>query len=446
VLEKLAAAHPPATGDTAGDPLDALSDGRTALSALDLNTYATHERVRYYLDFFQGPARNRMAIWLTRLPAYEPMIRRRFEQEGLPSDLVYLGLIESGYSNLAVSRSRAVGMWQFMRGTARWMGLRVDAWVDERRDPVKATDAAARYLAYLAQRFGSYYLAAAAYNGGPGAVSRGLERALPENAPVEMVDGVADATAAEEEDGPAGWTDADFFTLADTRHLRRETKDYVPKLIAAALIARDPVAYGFEPLPAVDPFPLDSLVVPDMTGLDVIADLAVAPLSRIRELNPQFLRLATPPGRSVVRLPAGARDRVAAAYAELPASKRVRYREHFVRRGETLSGIARRYRVTEAELRAVNPSVRRTSLIRIGQRLVVPTGGVPRASAATTRADARVAPRTSAGETQSHLVRRGETLSGLARRYGVSVRALMELNGIGSPRQLQAGRRIRIPG
>jgi len=506
VLEKLAEAHAPAAeASQAGDPLDVLSEGRGALSGLDLSTYAEHDRVKYYLDFFQGPARSRMAVWLTRLPRYEPMVRERFERESLPGDLIYLGLIESGYSNRAVSRSRAVGMWQFMRGTARWMGLRVDRWVDERRDPIKATDAAARYLSHLTQRFGSYYLAAAAYNGGPGRVSRGLERVIPALATAEVTDVPADEDPGEE--GP-GWSDADFFILADTRYLRPETKDYVPKLIAAALIARNPTAFGFDSLPDVPAYPRDSIVVSDMTGLDVIAELAGATLAELRELNPHFLRLATPPGRSVVRLPAGTMEKVGAGYATLPASKRVRYGEHFVRRGETLSGIARRYRVSVADLRSVNPSARRSSMIRVGQRLVIPTPGgagaarfaaeddadAPRASggvhqvrpgetlgaiarryrvtvsqlqawngirdARSLKAGQRLAVRARPRDrsavavqppgrpsvgVRSHLVRRGETLSGLARRYGVSVQALLELNGLSSARRLQAGRRIKIP-
>jgi membrane-bound lytic murein transglycosylase D len=125
VLEQLADAHAPAAGSVlqAGDPLDALT--ATKATNLDVSTYADHDRVRYYLDFFQGPARARMAVWLGRLPVYEQMVRTRFEAEGLPGDLVYLGLIESGFSNVAVSRSRAVGMWQFMRATGLWMGLRI---------------------------------------------------------------------------------------------------------------------------------------------------------------------------------------------------------------------------------------------------------------------------------------------------------------------------------
>jgi membrane-bound lytic murein transglycosylase D len=496
VLDQLAQARPP-DGDTPDgtDPFAAL-EARDGLGGLDLTTYAEHERVRYYLDFFLGPARSRMAVWLQRLPVYEPMVRERFEAEGLPSDLVYLGLIESGYSNVAVSRSRAVGMWQFMRGTARWIGLRVDGWVDERRDPVKATEAAARYLKYLSEKFGSVYLAAAAYNGGPGTVSRGLSRGGIGASGGDVVAG----------DGPEdeGWTDADFFTLADTRYLRRETKDYVPKLIAAALIARNPAAFGFDPVPVAPRFPLDSIVVPDMTGLDVLAELADTPLETIRTLNPHFLRVATPPGRSVVRLPAGTMAAVAARYAALPPAKRVRIREHFVSRGETLGGIARRYGISLGLLRETNPAVRRTSLIRVGQRLIIPPGAssggggsaassAPSTSAASSRPATHTVRR---GETLSgiagryglglsqlqrwnrisdpgtirvgqwlrlsgaeggasapeagraartHLVRRGETLEGLARRYGTSVQALMQANALRSARALQAGRRITIP-
>lgn len=485
-LERLAMAG--ATADFSLDPFAASG------SSLDLTTYLSHDRVQYYLQFFQGQARDRMNVWLGRLPVYEPMARKRFEEAGLPSDLIYLGIIESGFSNVAVSRSKAVGMWQFMAPTARWMGLRVDSWVDERRDPVKATDAAARYLAYLKDKFGSIYLAAAAYNGGPGTVSRGLSRVTPVSTQNGLeLDG--------NDDIMEGWTDADFFTLADTRYLRTETKDYVPKLIAASLIARDPMGFGFRPLPAGPPFPLDSVVVPDMTGLDVIAELAGTNLAAIRDLNPHYIRLATPPGRaSVVRLPAGTMERVAEGYRKLPASKRIRYREHIVRSGESLGAIARKYGVSLTDLRESNPAVRKTSLIRPGQRLVVPTGGglvpagasdggsgAPSRSSATShvvrsgetlsaiaaRYDVEVsalktwnklpssglikagqrlrltAPETtsaaSAGGTRTHLVKRGETLVGIARRYGVTVESLKDLNGFSSARELQAGARIRIP-
>jgi membrane-bound lytic murein transglycosylase D len=268
-----------------------------------------------------------MGIWLTRMPRYEGMIRSRLQEQGLPGDLVYLALIESGFSNTATSRAKAVGMWQFMKGTARGYGLRVDSWVDERRDPYRATAAAALHLKHLNNRFASLYLAAAAYNAGAGKVSRGVRR-LPDD-----------------EDADSIVSDATFFRLYDTKLLRRETKDYVPKLIAAARIAKEPARYGFQVGPA-EPAAYDSIVVPTMTGLDVIARLADTTVTAIRELNPQYLRLATPPGvRSVVRIPAGRGPATVAAYAELPPTKRITFLEHTVARGETLGGIARRYGV-----------------------------------------------------------------------------------------------------
>jgi membrane-bound lytic murein transglycosylase D len=449
VLDQLAEAHAPVMGpNQAGDSFDAIASGK----ALDIATYADHDRVRYYLDFFQGPARSRMNIWLGRMPVYEQMVRERFEAEGIPSDLVYLGLIESGYSNSAVSRSRAVGMWQFMRATGKWIGLRIDKWVDERRDPVKATDAAARYLKQLGAQFGSYYLAAAAYNGGPGTVSRGLNRL--DIAPGGDAGAAAD-TGDEAAEDELEFSDEHFFTLADSRYIRQETKDYVPKLIAAALIARDPMAYGFDPVPVGPPFPKDSIVVSDATGLDVIAKLAEVPTPAIVELNPHYLRKVTPPGaRAVVRLPAGTMDSVAARYAALPAAERVdkaaiarmaaedaprRARTHTVRQGETLGGIARKYRVSQAQLRSWN-KLPKSGMIRVGQKLKVGTA----TAASSSRSDTRTASRSTAGAT-THVVRRGETLSTLARRYGTSVQDLMAVNNIRSPKSLKAGQRLKIP-
>jgi membrane-bound lytic murein transglycosylase D len=422
VLEALAEAHPEGADEgteIAGNDTKALANAVTW--DIDVETYNSHARVRYYLDFFLGKGRERMGIWLNRMPRYEPMIRERLAQEGMPGDLVYLALIESGFSNTATSRARAVGMWQFMKATGKHYGLRVDSWVDDRRDPFRATDAAARHLRDLSRRFGSLYLAAAAYNAGSGRVSRGLKR-LP---------GDEDPLAS----------DATFFRLYDTKHIRRETKDYVPKLIAAALIAKEPARYGFTVEPAI-PLTYDSIVVPTMTGLDVIARLADTTVAAIRELNPQYLRLATPPGApSVVRIPAGRGPTTVAAYAELPANKRVTFVEHFVAKGETMSGIAQRYRVSPRLLAQANPKVKPNRL-RPGQLLIVPTGGAISTAMARRMADPAVPAGTSASG--YHRVRRGETLSGIADEYGVTQRDLREWNALSSSGHIRAGQRLRV--
>ncbi|HEU4525979.1 MAG TPA: transglycosylase SLT domain-containing protein, partial [Gemmatimonadales bacterium] len=391
---------------------------------IDVQTYASHPRVRYYLKHFRAMSPARLAVVLERGARYEPMIRQRLAAEGLPGDLFYLAMIESGWSSEAVSRAYAVGMWQFMRGTGRGYGLRVDTWVDERRDPVKATDAAARHLRDLRERFGSLYLAAAAYNAGAGTVSRGLGKLEPSE----------ELEAAEE----AG--DAAFFRLAETRLLRHETRDYVPKLIAAALIAKQPARYGITTSP-VQPFAYDSLLVPDATGLDVVARLAGVGLAEVRDLNPQYLRLATPPDtESVIRLPTGTGAATAAAFEQLPADERVQYLTHVLRRGERLATVAANHRIPLADLRAANPKV--GSRPRAGTRLVVPAVAIPSAIAVRAAGDRR----SHHASSRTHKVRRGETLTGIARRYRVSLAALKSANAIRNEHALMAGARLRIPG
>lgn len=397
---------------------------------IDVASYADHHRVQYYLDFFQGPARERMAIWLTRLPAYEPMIRSKLLAAGLPGDLTYLALIESGFSNSAVSRSRAVGMWQFMAGTAKLYRLRVDRWVDERRDPAHATDAAVRFLQDLTKRFGSPYLAAAAYNAGPGRVARGLVRVpLGEDENGDDVDPSSDEA---------------FFQLSSTRYLRPETRDYVPKLIAAALIAKQPERYGFAPIPDTPAYAVDSLLVDGAVGLDVLAGLADTTVEVLRALNPHLLRGVTSPTHpTMVRLPVGTGAETAGRLAALPASERVRYREHVVRRGETMGGIARRYRIGLGELQDANPRARARAL-HIGQVLVIPIlGAAPPASRRVAAAGTVSSSADRASSTTTHRVRSGETLGSIADRYHTSVRALMDWNDLPSTR-IRAGQRLLV--
>jgi membrane-bound lytic murein transglycosylase D len=434
ILDQLATAHPePQDSGNEDGAVDAVPGGANGVASpevtydIDVSTYGSHARVQYYLDFFQGPARERFAIWLQRMPRYEPMIRAKLRENGVPEDMVYLALIESGYSSSAVSRARATGMWQFMKGTGKLYGLRIDSWVDERRDPIRATDAAARHLADLRDRFGSMYLAAAAYNAGAGKVGRGLRRIGDDD---------------EEEDNP----DAAFFRLYDTRFLRRETKDYVPKLIAAALIAKQPEKYGFEKATGVEPLKYDSIIVADATGLDVLAKLADTSVAAMRELNPQFIRLVTPPRQgAVVRLPVGSGELVSARYAALDAKDRVSFVDHTVSRGQTLATIARLYHVSTHLLTDANPGVRMTRL-RSGTHLMIPTSYVPTVAEPASVPVTRSARAGATGSTTiRYRVRSGESLSSIAGKYDTSVDRLRSLNAMTRGEVLRAGQVIRVP-
>ncbi|MBM4188936.1 MAG: LysM peptidoglycan-binding domain-containing protein, partial [Gemmatimonadetes bacterium] len=417
----------------------ALPDGAdeadlTALFDINVARYTQHDRVQFYLDFFQGQARERMTVWLSRLPVYEPMIRAALTAKGLPSDLVYLALIESGYSNTAVSRSKAVGMWQFMRGTAGDYGLRVTNWIDERRDPIKATSAAANYLADLTARFGgSHYLAAAAYNGGGGRVSRGL-RMLGAGATQNYFDG-----AEAEEELAADLTGDDrFFHLSDSRYLHRETKNYVPKLIAAAMIAKQPEKYGFPSIPSVEPYAVDSIPVTEPTSLEVIAKAGDLPIETVTSLNRRYVRGMTPPGEvHWVRVPVGTAVSVTEALAAVPSEERVPAFGHTVGRRETMRSVARRYGISIAELVAFNGGLKSNSKLAAGSMLRIP--GRARAAEAE-----RSEPVGRAGSGRVHRVARGETLGSIARRYRVSVTQLLRWNDIGLSTPLAIGQRIRL--
>ncbi|MGE0552435.1 MAG: LysM peptidoglycan-binding domain-containing protein [Gemmatimonadales bacterium] len=401
-------------------------------SGFDINVarYADHPRVQYYLDYFQGPARKRVAIWLERLPRYEPMIRAELAANNLPGDLVYLALIESGYSNTAVSRARAVGMWQFMRATGKMYGLRIDSWVDERRDPIAATKAATRYLADLTGQLGSHYLAAAAYNGGPGRVMRGLRRL---GDPPAVDDASLDEPLDEFAQG-----DDQFFRLSSTGYLRRETKDYVPKLIAAAMIAKQPEKYGFDPIPATDPFAVDSVPVTEPVSLEVVAKVSDTPLQELMAINAHFVRGITPPSSLTwVRVPVGKAVAATEALAALPETERVPYVFHTVRRGETLGRIGQRYGVGASVIADANGGISSRRL-RIGMTLKIPGG---KARMAAVEASDRREARSSNGY---HTVRRGETLGGIAGRYRVSLGALREWNGLGASNLIRAGQRLRV--
>ncbi|MCG8467557.1 MAG: LysM peptidoglycan-binding domain-containing protein [Gemmatimonadetes bacterium] len=401
------------------DPLALVGEpgGRDAQFPLIMN-----ERVESWISYFQNVIPERFGLYLERKARYEPMIRRKLREAGMPQDLIYLALIESGMNPYAYSRARAVGMWQFIASTGRAYDMEISFWIDERRNPEKATDAAIRYLSDLYRQFGSWYLAAAAYNGGPGRIRRGLRR----------VEG------------------GSFWDLADARLLRRETRDYVPKIIAAAIIGHHPERYGFGDLQPQAPVDVEIVTVPDATSFDVLAEAAGTDQETIRELNPEYPQRVTPPGRAVsIRVPTAGAAGFETRYAAVPVDERVTWTYHVVTRGQTLGEIAGRYGVTVAGLRAANNNVNPRRL-RIGQQLVIPNSArmASRSGARTSTSPPRAAP---APQTRSEVqggpvtvvVRRGDSLWSIARRYSVSTRQIMEWNRLTSAR-IYPGDRLEI--
>jgi len=300
-----------------------------------------------WIEYWSVTAAPWFPDFLTRMGSFAETVDSALAKREMPASLRYLPLIESGYNPRATSRARAVGLWQFMEGTAGEFGLEVTPLVDERRDPFKSTEAAVRLLSSLHDDLGSWFLALAAYNSGPTRTRRILNRY---------------GSLAER-------SDSLFWALRS--HFPPETRDFVPKLMAAIVVASDPASYGYDARPAV-PFTYDVVSVPDATTLDVVARAAEASDADIARLNPELLRGMTPPGqRFTLRVPAGSAAIFEANYALIPESERVSFVEHIVVSGETLSHIARRYRVSVPDLEAANPLVR-ARYLRIGARLTVP--------------------------------------------------------------------------
>jgi membrane-bound lytic murein transglycosylase D len=375
-------------------------------------TVTPHARVDYWIDFLKGRNYDKTRLWLERSGRYAPLIRGELRARGMPEDLIYLALIESGFSPRAYSRAHASGIWQFIEETGKRYGLRVSTYLDERRDPIKSTKAALDYLQELYDRFDSWYLAAAAYNTGENRVDRILrERA-----------------------GGRRGDDALFWKIAP--YLPRETRDYVPLMLAAGHIAKDPEKYGFKGLQYHQPLVYEPVSVPGGTSLRAVARAAQVSLDEVKDLNPHFVLEVTPPGQGwPVRLPPGRSKVYAQNFEQVLADERLATTEHTVRRGETLSHIARRYGTSVSALQLANVGVQ-PQRIKVGQRIRIP-GGSQAAAATAPAAPTRT-------RWTRHQVRRGDSLWSISRRYGVSVGQLQAWNGLGRRSKIMVGQSLRI--
>jgi membrane-bound lytic murein transglycosylase D len=368
-------------------------------------------RVDYFIKKFTTSHRDAIAAGIKRSGQFIERFREILKEEGVPQDLVYLAMIESTFKVRAFSRAKAKGIWQFMSWTGKRYGLRIDWWVDERSDPYKACRAAARYLKDLHNDLGDWLLAMAAYNGGPGRVGRAVKR--------------------------LGTTD--FWTIAKTRHLRRETRNFVPSILAAATIMKQPELYGFDEIELDKPWEYDTVAIDSPIDLRIIAELADINTDDIRNLNPALRRLITPQKYDdfVLRVPKGAGEKLTVKLAELPADKRLKYAEHPVRRGDTLSVIGKRYGASVQAIMSAN-NISDPRRLRPGQVLIVPLspGYKPRYE---TPADSYTQ-----GEKLVHTVRRGDSLYKIALRYGTSVNSIAAWNKMDVYKPIHPGDKLTV--
>src|SRR6266478_3869317 len=340
-----------------------------------------------YLNFFQTPrGRAIVETGLRRKGKYDDMIARVLREEGVPQDLIYLAQAESAFQPLALSRAGARGIWQFVQWRGNEYGLKRTWWVDERMDPEKATRAAAQHLRDLYGLFGDWYLAIAAYNCGPGNVQKGVER--------------------------TGY--ADFWELYKRNVLPRETKNYVPIILALTLIAKDAAHYGIR-TELEQPVPSDLVKPGRAIDLRLVAETIDVDVETLRSLNPSLLRMATPDDPSfALHLPKGTAEKFSAEIADIPPEKWVSWRRHRVEAGETLTSLAKKYHVTAPAIAAAN-SLGRTDVLSPGDKLIIP------ASQSVAESKSRLV---------RYRVRKGDTLGGIADQFSVSPEELRKWNGL----------------
>lgn len=438
-----------------------LHQGRVAAQRLPFDIpLADHPLVDIYIDYFTGRGRWFFERWLARADRYVPMMQAMLQSKGLPRDLVYVAMIESGFSSRAVSTARACGFWQFIGSTARLYKLKIDPWIDERRDFVRSTEAAAAYLSFLHHEFGDWHLAWAGYNGGEGRIRRALAK--------------HEATS--------------FWELAELPNaLPKETMHYVPKVIAAAIIAKDRHKYGFDKVKPLPPLTWDEVETAEQADLSALSRKFGFDLETLKDLNPSLTHGLTPPGRRfVVRVPPGSRDAVALWLATAPLNERAPVRQHIVAYGENLPQIARRYATTVEAIRSTNRLSKRAR-IRTGQVLIMPSSATTlmaaelqaesesgrrasvdkdtspkrsrsssskrmatatssKASGAKTTAGAKLQVAKNAVRNQPtarHVVAAGETLWSISQRYGVSVQRIKKWNDLRDNR-IAVGQSLRI--
>ena len=389
----------PAPIDQANEVTPAVDANIKAKAAAEVS--ATHsdlplvmnDTVAAYINYFSGSGRSLLEQSLIRGGRYEDMIRRTLKEHGLPEDLIYLAEAESGFKPLALSRAGARGMWQFMGGRGSGYGLQRSWWVDERQDPDKSTHAAARHLKDLYNQFGDWYLAMAAYNSGPGTVQTAVKR--------------------------TGY--ADFWELYRRNVLPRETRNYVPIIVAVTIMAKNPSQYGLDHLVADKPVAVDTVRIDYPVDLRLVAECIDVPVSDLQELNPSLLRMTTPKDREFdLHLPAGSKDRYLDVIAAIPPGMRVWWRYHKVQDGDTLASIARSYRTTAKAISSANNLD--SNDLESDAKLIIPIAPGKHAFSEDAATYSRHA--------MAYRIKKGDTVISVAQNFGVPPQMVRRWNRI----------------
>ncbi len=392
-----------------------------------------NDKVKTLIHHFQTRKWDVITRAFERASRHLPMMRRIFLEKGLPEDLLNLAFIESAVNPRATSRAKAAGIWQFMPSTGRRYGMQGSFWLDERRDPEKSTRGAAEYLKQLYEMFGDWPLALAAYNAGEGKIQAAIKRQRTR----------------------------DYWRL----RLPRETQYFVPAFMAMTIIAREPERYGFSPPPEASP-EVDVVSLDHPTDLKIIAEAATTTLEELQELNPELIRWATPTGmpQYALRIPAGRRDEFLGALEQIPPEERITWIRHTIRKGETLTSIARRYGVDLRSVLDLNGLRKRHAALKPGGTLLIPpmparNVGVGAEAPRQVRTVARVSPpgryAAKRGERQQsnrrpapakrYVVKRGDTLWDIAQDHAVSLEEIRRVNKLSRDASLRPGQKLTIP-
>jgi len=378
------------------------------LDSIDLSRFSLpieiNDRVMQEIHFLTVSVRGFTETSLSRKTILDSMIYSKLRERNMPEDLIYLAMIESGFKTSAYSKAKAAGVWQFIPGTGKRYGLSVDFWLDMRRNPVAATDAALNYLADLYEEFGDWYLAMAAYNCGEGRIRKLVKESL-----------AADSSKK-----------VSYWDLT----LPRETMLYVPRIIAATIIGHDPEHYSFK-VQKQSSIPFDTVTVKDCIPLDKVGGAVGTSSNTIQELNPELIRWCTPPNLKsyTIRVPQGTRGKFLAAYAKMDKTQLVRWHQYKVQKGDNLGSISSQFGLKASDIQATN-NLKNTKL-KTGQILIIPMPANAALSEKQKKSNGaeKTAPKTD-NNAKTYVVRKGDNLGSIARRFGVSSQSLMNWNNL----------------